>query len=89
MPNRQALSRNPVLTGITLLAVGWVLFTAINVAVSMEPSTAHYGYIGFNATSGWIGLAVMGILLAFLLIIYAELPADDPQPERFPPEDRR
>lgn len=87
MTNRRAIRRNPLLTALTLLAVGWLLLTALRVYGSMEYTQAYHGYVGHDAVSGWIGLIVLGAAVGFLLLVYSELPEDDPLPQRFPPEE--
>lgn len=87
MVNRDALRWNPGLTALTLLAIGWVLITALLVFNSMDFSQAYGGYVGRTAISGWMGLIVMAVAVGLLLVIYSELPAADPVPDRFPPEE--
>lgn len=86
MTNRRALTNHPFLTVVVLAVVGWLLVTAARVVATMEATDAYYGYVGNNATSGWIGLAVIAVTLGLLLVFFAELPADDPMPDRFPPD---
>lgn len=86
MTNRRAIRRNPLLTALTLLAVAWILLSALRLFNSMQYVQAYNGYIGHTAVSGWIGLVVLAAAVGLLLLVYSELPEDGPLPQRFPPE---
>lgn len=84
MAMRNALSQSRVVTlGVALAAV-WAVLTALRVWNGIEWTA---GYVGQTATSGIIGLLVLGGLFALLLVLYGELESSAPAPEPFTPEE--
>ncbi|MFC7233715.1 hypothetical protein [Halosegnis marinus] len=84
MAMRNALSQNKLVTFAVALAGVWTVLTALRVWNGIDWSA---GYVGQTATSGIVGLLVIGGLFALMLVLYGELESNTPAPETFPPEE--
>jgi len=76
---RTALTQSRIVTLGVFAAAIWVVLTMLQVYGRLGPLSS--GGVGQTPISGLIGLAVMGGLLALLLVLYSELSETEPAPE--------
>ncbi|MFB6206776.1 MAG: hypothetical protein ABEJ05_09665 [Haloglomus sp.] len=84
---RDALRRTRWITFGVLVATGWTLLVALDVATAFQWTEWPPGqFVGPTAVGGIVGLVVLAALVGLLVTLYGELTEVEPAPQAWPPE---